>query len=445
MASIAERQRRDGTTSFQVRWRQDGRWQSETFATRRAARRFVVAVTDAGGRWPAGWIPGLGYEVTGSAPGTAPAQTAQPAGTGATPFLEFADRYLNTRTAVSDYQLTRYRSEVGRLAPHFPVVEAIDDEAVAAWVRAMRAAGRSPKTIANYHGLLYAICGYAVRKGLLVANPCVDTQLPHRSSFDAEGAPIACFLEPEEFALIAEAMCASSAYQWRPPGGRGQRRLPAQIPSCGIAFREDRDLITLAVHTGLRWGEISALRVGDLDLARRTLSVARAWKRDGTGAWVIGPPKTARSRRTISLAPSVAEMLAGHLDGRALSEYVFVNGDGGPLRQAHFYEDRWQRAVRLARTRGLTKNPRFHDLRHTHVAWLIAGNTPLPKIQARLGHESIQTTIDVYGGLLRHTDAQVDGVSEAMFSTAAGLAPPAQERHGRATRGTQGRGTGQAS
>ena len=43
---------------------------------------------------------------------------------------------------------------------------------------------------------------------------------------------------------------------------------------------------------------------------------------------------------------------------------------------------------------------RFHDLRHTHVAWLIAGGTPLPHIQARLGHESITTTIDTYGHLL---------------------------------------------
>ncbi|MDF2968510.1 MAG: Integrase [Nocardioidaceae bacterium] len=43
---------------------------------------------------------------------------------------------------------------------------------------------------------------------------------------------------------------------------------------------------------------------------------------------------------------------------------------------------------------------RFHDLRHTHVAWLVAGGAPLPHIQARLGHESITTTIDTYGHLL---------------------------------------------
>jgi integrase len=94
---------------------------------------------------------------------------------------------------------------------------------------------------------------------------------------------------------------------------------------------------------------------------------------------------------------------------------VFLNGGGGPLRSPSFHEDRWRRALRLAQQRGLTKIPRFHDLRHTHVAWLVVANTPLPKIQQRLGHESIQTTIDVYGGLLRATDDQVDDAVGAML------------------------------
>jgi integrase len=210
-------------------------------------------------------------------------------------------------------------------------------------------------------------------------------------------------------------MCAAAAYEWRPKGGRGKRRPNSLIQTHGIGFREDRDLITLAVHTGLRWGEISALRAGDVDLHSRRLAVKRAWKRNGVGEWIIGPPKTAKSRRTLSLAPSLAELLRPYVEGRKRDEYLFLNGDGGPLRQNSFYEDRWQRAVKLAQERGLTKSPRFHDLRHTHVAWLIAANTPLPKIQQRLGHESIQTTIDVYGGLLHYTDEQVDAAVEAMF------------------------------
>jgi integrase len=404
MAAVVERKRRDGSCAFQVRWRQGESWQSETFGAKRAAARFALDVEEAGHRWPRGWTPGIGYEAAEPAPS-------------AISFAEFAGQYLATRTAVSSYQLTRYRSAVTRLASHFELVEAIDDQRVAAWIGAMLDAGSAPKTIANYHGLLFAICAYAVRKELLPQNPCADTQLPRRNAFDDEGEPITCFLEVSEFELIAEAMCAWEHYEWRPTGGRGVRRPRATVAQTGIGFRQDRDFITVAVHTGLRWGEITALRVGDVDLAQRQLTVKRAWKRDGVGAWVIGPPKTKRSRRTISLAPALAELLAPHLAGRERTEYVFRNGDGGPLRQPSFYEDRWQRAVRLARQNGLAKTPRFHDLRHTHVAWLVAANTPLPKIQQRLGHESIRTTIDVYGGLPRECDDQVDGVVEALLTS----------------------------
>jgi integrase len=50
------------------------------------------------------------------------------------------------------------------------------------------------------------------------------------------------------------------------------------------------------------------------------------------------------------------------------------------------------------------------------VAWLVARNTSLPKVQQRLGHESIQTTIDVYGGLLDYTDDQVNMVVDELFT-----------------------------
>ncbi|MFD3658042.1 tyrosine-type recombinase/integrase [Streptomyces sp. NPDC058620] len=55
----------------------------------------------------------------------------------------------------------------------------------------------------------------------------------------------------------------------------------------------------------------------------------------------------------------------------------------------------------------------MHDLRHTHVAWLVAANIPLPAIQARLGHESIQTTIDRYGHLVRALDSDISAAVQA--------------------------------
>jgi len=83
MAFIVKRKRSDGSVGYQVRWRQDGKWQSDIFDTERKVARFVLD----GDRWPAGWVPGVGHVKD-----VGPTSTA-------TPFLHFAEQYLNTRTA----------------------------------------------------------------------------------------------------------------------------------------------------------------------------------------------------------------------------------------------------------------------------------------------------------------------------------------------------------
>src|SRR6185295_17155910 len=78
------------------------------------------------------------------------------------------------------------------------------------------------------------------------------------------------------------------------------------------------------------------------------------------------------------------------------SDRLFLAPRGGELRHRTVY-DEWKAAVERA---GLEPQPRIHDLRHSHVSWLIAAGIPLPVIQRRLGHEHIATTIDRYGHLL---------------------------------------------
>ena len=160
--------------------------------------------------------------------------------------------------------------------------------------------------------------------------------------------------------------------------------------------------MTFAVGTGLRFGEVTALWCSDIDLAHGTVRVNKAWKRDGengageTPGWLrkqlgpkhtmrqhhLGNPKTPKSRRTVSISPALV-----------------ASPTGLPLHNSDFYERVWIPLGRALQKEGIAPF-RFHDLRHTHVAWLIAGGAPLPHIQARLGHESITTTIDTYGHLL---------------------------------------------
>ena len=67
-------------------------------------------------------------------------------------------------------------------------------------------------------------------------------------------------------------------------------------------------------------------------------------------------------------------------------------------------------ALATTRAAGLPKEPRFHDLRHTYVAWAVASSADLPYIQAQLGHESITTTIDTYGHLMPNSNRHVTHV-----------------------------------
>lgn len=85
---------------------------------------------------------------------------------------------------------------------------------------------------------------------------------------------------------------------------------------------------------------------------------------------------------------------------RALTGYRSAPGGlcapgavGGAWHHANYYNRKWLPATAAAVTKGLPKKPRIHDLRHTHVAWLIGANIPLPAIPLRLGHESISTTV----------------------------------------------------
>ena len=95
----------------------------------------------------------------------------------------------------------------------------------------------------------------------------------------------------------------------------------------------------------------------------------------------------------------MVELLKNRIDGRAADDFVFLSRTGRPLHNGDFYTHIWRKLMSALAAEGIPPF-RFHDLRHTHVAWLIAGGAPLLHIQARLGHESITTTIDTYGHLL---------------------------------------------
>lgn len=175
-------------------------------------------------------------------------------------------------------------------------------------------------SIANVHGLLSAAMNTAVRLGYRAENPCAAMRLP-RSQRAGDDMAV---LEPEELDLILD----NTAAHYRP------------------------FIITL-VGTGMRFGEATALHVEDLSLVAHppTIRINKAWKRDGERQPFIGAPKSARSRRTISLSPDLAEMLRDLTAGRRGTDLVFVSVAGRPIRNNTFWATHWTRRSTRPRTR----------------------------------------------------------------------------------------------
>ncbi len=190
------------------------------------------------------------------------------------------------------------------------------------------------------------------------------------------------------------------------------------------------DLLTVAVATGLRFGEITALWAGDIDVAKGSVQVSKTWKRttQGRGArseipgWLarqvqakhtmrghhLAAPVTPRARRTVTVAPTVAELLVKRTRGKASDDFVFNTRRGLPWHPDDFSNHVWTKLMTKLEADGTARFV-FDDLRHTHAAWLLEGGVQLHDLQARLGHESITTTIETYGHLLPTAD---DLVSE---------------------------------
>ncbi|MCM3266352.1 site-specific integrase [Streptomyces thermoviolaceus] len=406
MAYIEIKQRKDGQVGYVVRWRANGsrtgKRESEIFDDRKAAERFRDLVKGHGEQWPPGWIRGQGFVADLCSPEEM--------------FEPFAMKQIELLTGVQGDTRAKYRRLVEQnMSPWFKSYSVRDGEGgitremVQRWVNDL-AAGRpaphdpkdrrprtkyKPKTIANQHGLLHAILQAAVdaEPPLRSTNPCDFTRLPRLDGEQVEEEMV--FLEREEFAWVHRCLAEDA-----------------------------RDLAEALAETGARWGEVTALQ--PRDLCRRNglpaIRIQRAWKRDEDGRPYLGAPKTKKSRRTIVITSRLERMLRRRAKGKAPDDLLFTGPEGGRWDAGTFRRLRWVPAIeRAAQEFGLTKRPRIHDLRHSHASWLIAAKVPLPAIQARLGHESITTTVDRYGHLLDALDGEVLAAVEWAMDPAAPL------------------------
>ena len=193
-----------------------------------------------------------------------------------------------------------------------------------------------------------------------------------------------------------------------PPKSGGGEHRRATFPELGL-------LVRFAAYTGLRAGEIGALRVGDIDLFRRRAHV-RASLADVNGHLVFGATKTYETR-SVPLPSGLLDELVRYLAGRDVDDLVWRGANGRPLRHGSFYRHYFKPAVTRA---GLPETLRFHDLRHTYAALCIAEGADAFVLKGRLGHSTITVTYDRYGHLLPERDERLTDALDATYKGARG-------------------------
>jgi integrase len=181
-------------------------------------------------------------------------------------------------------------------------------------------------------------------------------------------------------------------------------------------------LYVVAVHTGLRQGELLGLKWVDIDLAGRRLSVRRALKVTDHGL-DFGPPKNNASRRSVPLSRTAVAVLRVHRTRQNEErlrlgdlwqdhDLVFPNRVGKPMDHGNLYDREYKPLLAKAELgdEGFT----FHSLRHTFATELFHQGKRPKIIQSLLGHSSIVQTMDTYSHLLDDVDGdEVGGLDEA--------------------------------
>lgn len=168
----------------------------------------------------------------------------------------------------------------------------------------------------------------------------------------------------------------------------------------------------LLAYCGLRWGEATGLRVQDLDMLRRRLTVAQNAVQIGRNI-EIGAPKT-HERRSVPFPRFLSMPLAQQCEGKSATDLVFTGPHGGFIRRPHTSHGTTSWFIRALETAGL---PRMvvHDLRHTAASLMVSAGANVKSVQRALGHKSAAMTLDVYAGLF---DDDLDAVSDALDQAA---------------------------
>lgn len=274
------------------------------------------------------------------------------------------------------------------------------------WVQKL-ARDLSSGTVRNIYNVLNKSMKYALRHEWIANNPCSGVELPTGHSEIVDNRQ---FLTPQQVSAVAQELAKKETHY-------------------GLIVR-------MSAYTGLRAGEMAALRVRDINLLHRVVEVRRTVSRRTGHGWTVTAPKSKRSARDVPLTRGLAEelraWLEAHPDGANPDAPLWPGsrntGKGGAVD--------WERTFDIGNLRkrvfkpavrsgalapaGISPALRWHDLRHTYASIMAAAGRDVRLVSQWLGHESISTTEKTYVHLFRVDHSSEMDAVEAFLSGTAG-------------------------
>lgn len=271
--------------------------------------------------------------------------------------LYYAD--METRLREHTMRNKKYIIDL-KILPYFGKlpINAIKAPDIRKWQNLLMQQGYSQTYLKTIHNQLNAIFNYAVKYYDLKGNPCSKA-----GSMGRNKAEEMLFWTKDEFSKFID---------------------------CVMDKHLSYMAFMVLFWTGIRIGELLALTAADIDFEKRTIRISKSYQRLNRRD-VITPPKTEKGNRTIAIPAFLAVDLQDYLH----SLYQPDPGDRlFPVTKSYLEHE-----MRRGSEASGVKRIRLHDLRHSHASLLVEmGFSPL-EIRDRLGHEKVETTLNVYGHL----------------------------------------------
>ena len=215
--------------------------------------------------------------------------------------------------------------------------------------------------------VLKGIFDYAVSNGWIGENPVDRVTVPKIASDDDDMV----FLSVREVELLAD-------------------------EAEKIGKPVDGLLVRWQAYTGCRIGESLALKVGDVDAAKRRARIGRTWTDDGHGGSMLGTPKNGKARN-IAIPRFLMPQIKAQMDGMGDDDWLFRATRGGNVWTNAWRTRIWNKAVKAAgmEDEGVT----IHSLRHTYASLAIAQGADAKTLQMQLGHSPPSITLNTYTAL----------------------------------------------